>query len=480
MTWLGIDVGTTNLKAGLISADGATVLVRSVPTPADVPALQAVAVRLIAGIVRDQSGAAGVDRVDPVDGVGIAGMAETGAALGQDLRPLTELIGWREQPGGVQAERLARELGAAELFARTGLRLSPKLPVVTWRWLRDTTDVLARTRTWAGAPDLVLAALTGTCATHLTHAQRLGVLALTRREWDPDLLAYGGITARQLPPVAEPMTVAGRVTNAETGLRTGTPVVLCGHDHLVGAWAAGVREPGQVADSLGTSEAIVTPSPAPVLDDALRRDGISSSWYVDGRHGCAVSGNGAAGGLIEQRLFSLRRDYAWLAGVLAESGPPSDEVIAPYPAGRQAPAPDPAVRYDPTRPVRDPAAEMRALVDAVSLQARWMAETQTALLGIRWQSTIAFGGPARLGGWMARKALADAGSEQRGFAVVAGEATAAVGAAVMAAEVLTGRPQPVLRSSGVPVDGDLAASWDRHFWERFHKVTGPAATRGVR
>lgn len=471
MSWLGIDVGTTNTKAGLVSADGASVHVRSVPTATDIPTLQSDVIRLIAETVRDQP---------QVDGVGIAGMAETGAALDRDLRPLTELIGWRDQPGLAQAERLSNEFGAVELFARTGLRLSAKLPVVTWRWLQDTSDVLARTRLWAGAPDLVLAALTGTYSTHLTHAQRLGVLALTEREWDPDLLAYGGLKANRLPPVAEPMTVAGRVTNPATGLQVGTPVVLCGHDHLVGAWAAGVREPGQVADSLGTSEAIVTPSQAPVLDDALRREGISSSWYVDGRHGCAVSGNGAAGGLVEQRLAHLQRDYDWLVDVLAKTGPPSDEVIAPYPAGRQAPAPDPAMRYDPTRAAEDPAGEMRALVDALSLHARWMAETQTALLGIRWRSTVAFGGPARLGGWMDRKALADAGPDLRDFAVVAGEATAAVGAALMAAEVLTAQPQPPLRARDLPVDRELAATWDRHFWERFHKVVGPAPTRGVR
>ena len=452
MTWLGVDVGTTNLKVcrvpdGTAARPGPDVVVRSVRTPDDAVELQDAVRRLVGEL-------AGGERVQ---GIGISAMAETGVPLDRELRPLTKLITWRDQPGVEQAEQLHAELGPEELYARTGLRLSPKLPVTTWRWLRET-QVLARTRLWAGAPDLVLAALTGTYAMHLTHAQRLGVLDLRTRQWDPDLLAYGGLD--RLPPVVEPMTVAATTP-------AGVPVVLCGHDHLVGAWAAGVREPGQVADSLGTAEAIITPSREPVLDDVLRQQGISTGWYVDGRYGCAVSGNGAAGGLVEQRLAALDRDYAWLNAVLDEVETPSEQLIAPYPQGRQAPAPDPTSTYDVLRPVDDPAEEMRALVDALSFHARWMAEEQTRLLGISWQSTVAFGGPVRLGGWMRRKALASGGRE---FAVLDGEATAAEGAALMAAEVVTGAPAEPLRARTIEVCPQVAEVWDSAFWHRFHKV----------
>ncbi|WP_350279296.1 FGGY family carbohydrate kinase [Kribbella sp. HUAS MG21] len=444
MIALGVDVGTTNLKVCRVP-DGS---VRSVRTPDDAEALQHAVRRLVAELSEGQH----------VDAIGITAMAETGVPLDRELRPLTKLITWRDQPGVEQAQRLDSELGAAELYARTGLRLSPKLPVVTWRWLRDTQpELLARTRLWAGVPDLVLAALTGSFAMHLTHAQRLGVLDLQSRQWDEELLQYGGLD--RLPAVVEPMTVAATTPD-------GVPVVLCGHDHLVGAWAAGVREPGQVADSLGTAEAVITPSSGLMLDDQLRQQGISMSWYVDGQHGCAVSGNGAAGGLVEQRLAALGYDYTWLNSVLESVGPPSDRFIAPYPQGRQAPAPDPSSTYDVTRPVDDPAEEMRALVDALSFHARWMAEEQTRLLGIDWRSTVAFGGPVRLRGWMARKACASG----RKFAVLHEQETAALGAARMAAEVVGGQPAEPLQATPLEVDQRLVETWDGAFWHRFHKV----------
>jgi xylulokinase len=254
------------------------------------------------------------------------------------------------------------------------------------------------------------------------------------------------------------MTITAHTTGAV--LPSGTPVVLCGHDHLVGAWAAAVREPGQVADSLGTSEAVVTPSTTIVLDDVLRQQGISSAWYVDGVHGCAISGNGAAGGLIEQRLAYFTRDYPWLVETLDQIGPPSNHLVAPYPQGRQAPAPDPTPMYDVDAPADDPAEEMRALVDALSFHARWMAEEQTRLLGIEWRSTVAFGGPTRINGWMTRKALANGGHE---FGVVQGEATAAEGAALMAEQVITGQTSKPLKANQINVPKQLAAQWESQF-----------------
>ncbi|MET9269516.1 FGGY family carbohydrate kinase [Kribbella sp. NPDC003557] len=441
MIALGVDIGTTNLKVCRVP-DGS---VRSVRTPDDAEALQHAVRRLVAELSEGQH----------VDAIGITAMAETGVPLDRDYRPLTQLITWRDQPGVEQA----RQLDAADLYARTGLRRSAKLPVVTWRWLRETEPALfARTRLWAGVPDLVLAALTGSYAMHLTHAQRLGVLDLQSRQWDPGLLEWGGLDG--LPAVVEPMAVAGTTP-------AGVPVVLCGHDHLVGAWAAGVREPGQVADSLGTAEAIITPSPGLVLSDTLRQQGISMGWYVDGVHGCAVSGNGAAGGLVEQRLAALGQSYAWLNDVLSPVDGPSETFIAPYPQGRQAPAPSEESTYDVTRPVDDPAEEMRALVDALSFHARWMTEEQTRLLGIPWRSTVAFGGPVRLGGWMTRKALTSGG---RSFAVLEDSATAAVGAASMAAEVVSGVPADPLRARRIDVRPQAGEIWDGAFWHRFHKL----------
>src|SRR5690606_35093618 len=102
---LGVDVGTTNLKVCRVP-DGS---VRSVRTPDDAETLQHAVRRLVAELSQGQH----------VDAIGITAMAETGVPLDRDFRPLTKLITWRDQPGAEQAQRLAADVGPAELYART-------------------------------------------------------------------------------------------------------------------------------------------------------------------------------------------------------------------------------------------------------------------------------------------------------------------------------------------------------------------------
>src|SRR5688500_193087 len=103
VTWLGVDIGTTNLQVCRVPAGqtGMDVVVRSVRTPDAAVELQDAVRRLVAELADGEH----------IEGIGISGMAETGVPLDRELRPLTKLITWRDQPGVAQAEELAAELG---------------------------------------------------------------------------------------------------------------------------------------------------------------------------------------------------------------------------------------------------------------------------------------------------------------------------------------------------------------------------------
>ena len=82
----------------------------------------------------------------------------------------------------------------------------------------------------------------------------------TRSSGPKKLLDVAGIDADLLPTPHQSGTVIGEVTRQaaeETGLAPGIPVAAGGHDHICGAFAAGVIEPGKVLDSMGTSESLV-------------------------------------------------------------------------------------------------------------------------------------------------------------------------------------------------------------------------------
>jgi xylulokinase len=398
-TLAGLDVGTTHTKAGVYRPDGTPVAQRRAATPDEAGALRTTALRLLAACVAE-TGA-------PPAALGIASMAETGVPLDAGGDPAGELIGWRDRRAVREADRLAATLDAAAFFAATGLRPSAKLPLARWIWLRHHEPDL-RMACWAKTADLVAAALTGTVVTSPTLAARTGAFDIRKGAYLPELLDLAGLDPGRLPPVVS--GVAGRVTASaasRTGLLAGTPVVIAGHDHLAAAWAAGVRAPGQVADSMGTAEAIVTPvaevPPAPV-------GGATVGPFVDGESFCLISGLSSSGGLVDWLLEKIAPAghpdrHRWFTELVGPpERPPTGIVVQPYLYGRAAPEPDPhrTLCVHGLRPEHTAADLGRAVLEGLCMHVRWMLDAATG--GVPPASVTVFGGPAANPTWMWIKA----------------------------------------------------------------------------
>lgn len=466
---VGVDVGSTHVKAALVDLAGAAPpRVAVAPTPAGADALVAVVERLLREVTADgaRPGA-----------VGVASMAESGVPLDLGRRPLTDLLRWDGARGGGQAAELRRDLGAEALLAATGVRLAPKTPLATWRWLAaEHPAVLARTARWAGAADLVVLALTGRLVTDHTLAGRTGAYRLPGPgealpvAFDPELLAVAGLAPHVLPVVARPGAAAGTVTQAaagRTGLPAGVPVVVAGHDHAVGAWACGVRTPGRAADSLGTAEAVLTvlapgrrPPPA-----ALLAAGMSLARTVSGDHDAVVAGFPTAGSLLAR--WAAARGGAGLAP--APGRDPTGLLVLPYPQGRTCPAPDPEARLrlldeagqaHPGWPPADRAALWdRALLEGLALHARWMLDAQAGLAGAPVGGLTVVGGAA---GALAPWVRAKADATPTGVRATSAAEPVATGAALLAAaRTGLGSGAAALPSAVVPRGGALDAVLDR-------------------
>jgi xylulokinase len=243
--------------------------------------------------------------------------------------------------------------------------------------------------------------------------------------FDVELLAEVGLRPERLPTVLAPGEIAGRT--GDPMLPPGIPVVIAGHDHAVGAYACGVREPGDVADSVGTAEAVMTvvaghPDPVPV-----GRAGMSVVITASGRYRAVLAGSSGAGATV-----------AWWqqheGDVTAASGDrPTGVLVLPYLTGRQAPAPDPDARLRVVgrTAAHGPAELAKALLEGLSLQTRWMLTEQARLAGGDPAPTVyLFGGPVAANPQWARiKARVLPGP----LRLVAEREPVAAGAAVLAA-----------------------------------------------
>jgi xylulokinase len=458
-TLAGLDVGTTHTKAGLYRPDGTPVAQRRAATPDDARALRTTALRLLAECVAE-AGA-------PPAALGVASMAETGVPLDAAGEPAGELIGWRDRRAVREADRLAATLDTEAFFAATGLRPSAKLPLARWIWLRDHEPDL-RFACWANAADLVAAALTGTVVTSPTLAARTGAYDIRTGAYLPDLLGLAGLGTDRLPPVVS--GVAGRVTASaasRTGLLAGTPVVIAGHDHLAAAWAAGVRAPGQVADSMGTAEALVIPvaavPPAPA-------GGATVGPFVDGASYCLISGLSSSGGLVDWLLERIAPTgepdrHRWFTELVGPPDrPPTGIVVQPYLYGRAAPEPDPhrTLSVHGLRPEHTAADLGRAVLEGLCMHVRWMLDAATG--GAPPASVTAFGGPAANATWMWIKARLTPAP----LAVLRAWQGAALGAAQLAGRAI-GVPDPppaaVAEAAG-PAPG-RAPEWEEAYRSGF-------------
>lgn len=347
---LGIDIGTTHCKAALVGPEGEVVATVSRATPRvtdaeGYPVLDPEQLwRVVAGLVAEVTAGRRV-RV-----VGITGMAEAGLltdAVTGTAR--TAIIPWFDPRPVRQAAQIEERDTLSRLFARSGLRPSVKYGLAKILWLRAQQPALTRGARWLSVPDWIALRLTGVSATDLTLAARTYACDLRTARWDEEWLARFDLSAALFPPIVPSGAVMGTVNEAghsAAGLDTGTPVALCGHDHLCALLAAGIFAPGAVLDSMGTAETLIGVLPTLDLGPEALRTGLAIVPHVLSGRWCWLGGLPSSGGAVEWlRAQWGEVSYAEFERLAAGAGPgPSGVVFLPYLQGRGAPEPNSAAR----------------------------------------------------------------------------------------------------------------------------------------
>lgn len=246
---LGIDIGTTHIKAGSFGLDGTARRLASRPNRTrddgaggsvfDPEELWGAVVEVIA----EALSAAAPFAAGDVLAVGVASMAETGLLIDRrSLEPRTPLIPWFDAraAGYVSALHGDDPHSRRQGFLRSGLWASGKCSLVKLLWLLDRRPGIARGAVWLSAADYVVFKLTGALATDYSLAGRTYAFDIARKEWDGPWLERFGLDVENFPqarPGGTPAGVVSRAAAERCGLRAGTPVAVCGHDHVCASFA---------------------------------------------------------------------------------------------------------------------------------------------------------------------------------------------------------------------------------------------------
>lgn len=401
--YVGIDFGTTHLKAGLFDAGGHQLALERVPTPIRSDGM---------GSVYDPSEIAATlqalltalhPRKKPA-AIVVTGMAEAGILLhrarGQEL---CGILPWFDQRTAPLAAALPAETATAR-FYKTGLRNSFKYGIYKYRWCLDHSAVPPAETIWLSAVDYVVYLLTGAYVTDPSFAARTYAYDINRKEFDLPWLAQFGLGRENFPTVLPSGSAAGicRLAGWE-----GVPVYIGAHDHLCAAFGMSLMEDGAVFNSCGTAETYLGAMEPHPLTEADYRTGYVFGPFPDGRRFwmANISASGLSVEWYRSRVQLNALSYAEIDRRLRADTAPSGILYFPALTGMGTPCfrqdfPAAFLGMGPSHTGDD---LLRAVVEGISLQGRMI--LAPVLAGQKTVPTVlSVGGATESGGWMQRKA----------------------------------------------------------------------------
>jgi erythritol kinase len=276
---LGLDAGTSVVKAVAFSADGDVLRAAGRPMRTFVPApgrneqdLEAV-IAACGEVIREVSAG------EPAELLGITAQGDglwLLDAVGRQVRPP---ILWSDARAAAIVSNWIASGVAEEAFRRSGNVPFPGSPAALLAFLqREEPDSLRAAATAAYCKDAILQRLTGVRATDVSDAS-LPFFDLRARQYDEALLALFGVTDwRHLlappDPSPAPLRELSAMGTTLTGLPAATPVHSGPFDLCATMLGAGVQQPGEGLVILGTTLGCA------VLTDRVNLDGEPSGMFL--------------------------------------------------------------------------------------------------------------------------------------------------------------------------------------------------------
>lgn len=401
--YLGLDIGTSSVKAALFDPDQRLVGQASAPLDVSRPrpgwseqdpedwwrgveaTLDALAARHGLGGLR---------------GIGLSGQMHGAVLLDADDRVLRPAILWNDGRAGAECAEIEaafpRSREVAGNIAMAGFT-APKLAWVR----RHEPRVFEHVSTVLLPKDYVRFRLTGHHVSDMSDASGTLWLDVAGRDWSDDLLEATGLSRAQMPRLVEGSAPSGelRPDLARRWGVAGRPVVAGGAgDNAAAACGVGVVTPGSAFVSIGTSGVLFvsTAAFAPNTEGAVHAfcHALPATWH---QMGVILS--------AADSLEWLARITGRTARALAESvgapSAPSPVTFLPYLSGERTPHNDPGARgaFAGLAQAHGVADLAQAVMEGVAFA---FADAQAALAaaGTDFESALAVGGGSRSDAWL--------------------------------------------------------------------------------
>ncbi len=414
---LGIDVGTTNIKVALFTAEGGELVNRvAAPTPWYHPQESRTECRTedlwerLSELIREC-----LEPVDPGDlkALSVTGVGESGVPLNSSGEPLYNVIYWRDPRSVPQYEEIVRGVGREKLRKVTGLNPAHIFTLNKFKWFQEERPKLfSQLDTWLDIPGWVVYKLTGEKVMDYSEASRTMCLDIWKKDWSEEIADELGLSFDFLPDLAPAGTPVGGPrpeVARETGLPDGVTVTVGAHDHIAAAYGLGITGGEEVLGSMGTTDSLLLVGSGEDFSGHLDCQSMNVGCHITSEEYYGLLAIPQAGGLLDWLIKDVRgyrldkgsleaRDdvYSSILDEAATLPPQLDRGLLVSPTdGANGNSVFTGISAEVTLPQLT-----RSLLEGLACELRWLLDGYRGDLWDRADRLVAVGGGARNDLWL--------------------------------------------------------------------------------
>lgn len=351
---MGIDIGTTSVKAVLISTEGRIIAeancAHDLMSPhtnwaeenADIWWENTIrAVKKLAAECPHE--------IKQVSCIGCSGMVPAIVMLDENGIPIRNTIQQNDARAVKQIAHISRMLNQEELYCRTGGRTNQQHIVPRLLWVKENEpETWARCRKVLGSYDYIVYKLSGTYSLEINWAVESGAYDIHKRCWIDEYLTPFGMSQELFPQVNESMSVVAETLPEMMdlmGLPGGIPIIAGSADHVASTLAAGVISEGDMLIKFGGAGDILYCTSELKTSPKLFIDyhDVPNSYLING---CMAASGSLVKWFTKDIMQSGDPEILRQMDEAAEKLPPASDglVILPYFLGEKTPLFDPEAR----------------------------------------------------------------------------------------------------------------------------------------
>ena len=339
--YLGLDIGTTSIKAAVFAKDGTRLALRSVDYTLDTDSTTGYIefaaekyVEMCKDVIDDLSRECG-----KIDALSIDTQGETIIFTDESGKPVHPAIVWLDNRAVSEADSIKEKFGNKLVYEMTGQpEITAGWPASKVLWLKNNKpEVFAKTKKIFMLEDYILYSLTGNFVTEPTIQSSTIYYDVANGKWWNEMLDFVGIDSEMLPKVVKSASCVGEYK--------GIKVVSGMLDQIAGTLGAGVTDETKISEMTGTIMAIcvMTDKIPPYNPDSIIPCHLHA---IDGKY-CLILWSSTAGMALKwfKNQFAENFSFRELDELAENIAPGSDGLtMLPYFCGSTMPKYNPDAR----------------------------------------------------------------------------------------------------------------------------------------